>query len=79
VIAPTGKPEPVPQLDAADALRGVVSQIVINGARTPVIVPGSVIEALGLLAELLRHAQGATHVPELLCRAMPWVQPLTEE
>jgi hypothetical protein len=38
--------EPVPELEVEDALRGVVSQLVINGERMPVIIPGSVIEAL---------------------------------
>jgi len=53
--------EPVPELDAEDALRGVVKQLTINGERKSVIIPGSVIEAIHLLAELsIRHRRSAT-------------------
>ena len=75
---PAREPEPIPELDAEDALRGVVNQLVINGDRMPVIIPGSVIEALRLLAELFRQAEGASYLPKLLPRAMPWAAPLTE-
>jgi len=71
--------EPAPELDAQDALRGVVSQLVINGERMPVIIPGSVIEALRVFAELLKNAQGAGDLPPLLLRAIPWAGPLPEE
>jgi hypothetical protein len=76
---PAREPEPVPELDAEDALRGVVNQLTINGERMSVIIPGSVIEALRLLAELFRYAEGASYMHQLLPRAMPWASPLKED
>lgn len=70
--------EPAPELDAQDALRGVVNQLVINGERMSVIIPGSIIEALRVFAELLKNAQEAGYLPSLLLRAMPWARPLPE-
>lgn len=64
--------EPAPELDAEDALGGVVSQLYVNGERMTVIVPGSVIEALQALSGLLRQAQSAGYLPRLLLEAMPW-------
>jgi hypothetical protein len=75
---PAREPEPVPELDAGDALRGVVNQLTINGERMSVIVPGSVIEALGTLAEILRSAQLAGYLPPLLRQAIPWAKPLPD-
>ena len=71
--------EPAPELDARDALRGVVSQLVINGEPMTVIIPGSVIEALRAFAELLSDPQVAGSLPSLLRRAMPWAGPLPED
>lgn len=68
--------DPAPELDAEDALRGVVSQLYINGERMTVIIPGSVIEALGALSGVIRHAQAAGYLPRLLREAMPWAAPL---
>jgi hypothetical protein len=76
MTVPARKPDPEPELEAEDALRGVVNQLVINGERIPVIIPGSVIEALRLLAELFRQAGTAGYLPKLLPRAMPWAEPL---
>lgn len=70
--------EPAPELDAEDALRGVVSQLIINGERMPVIIPGSVIEALRVLGAVLTNAREAGYLPSLLLQAMPWVGPLPE-
>ena len=67
VSEPAAEP---PELDARDALRGVVNQLTIHGERMSVIIPGSVIEALHLLAELFRHAEGASYMHKLLPRAM---------
>jgi hypothetical protein len=67
--------EPVPELDAEDALHGVVNQLTINGERMTVIIPGSVIEALRAFAELVRSTP---YLPKLLPRAMPWAAPLNE-
>jgi hypothetical protein len=44
------EPASEPELEVEDALRGVVNQLVINGERMPVIIPGSVIEAVRLFA-----------------------------
>ena len=71
--------EPAPELDAEDALRGVVNQLVINGERMPVIIPGSVIEALRVFATMLTNAQVAGYLPPLLLEAMPWAQSLRAE
>ncbi len=71
--------EPVPELDAEDALRGVVNQLIINGQRMPVIIPGSVIEALRVFAELVAYAQQAGQLPRMLPQAMPWARPLPED
>ncbi len=68
--------EPAPELDAEDALHGVVNQLYINGERMTVIVPGSVIEALRAFSELLRQAQAAGYLPGLLLQVMPWAAPL---
>jgi hypothetical protein len=70
--------EPAPELDAEDALRGVVNQLIINGERIPVIIPGSVIEALRVLAVLLTNAQSAGYLPPLLAEAVPWARALPE-
>lgn len=71
--------EPAPELDAEDALRGVVNQLTINGERMPVIIPGSVIEALRVFAALLTDAQVAGYLPPLLLQAMPWARSLPED
>ena len=68
-----------PELDAEDALRGVVNQLVINGQRMPVIIPGSVIEALRLFAELVAFARKTGSLPQLLLQAMPWARSLPED
>jgi hypothetical protein len=68
--------EPAPDLDAEDALRGVVSQLVVNGERMPVIIPGSVIEALRAFAEILADPKLGSSLPALLQHAMPWARPL---
>ena len=70
--------EPAPELDAEDALRGVVNQLTINGERVPVIIPGSIIEALRVLAVLLARAQAGGYLLSLLPAAMPWAQSLPE-
>ena|SRR5579863_564923 len=70
--------QPAPELDAEDALRGVVNQLVINGRRVPVIIPGSVIQMMPVLAELLRNAQLRGSLSSLLPVAMPWVKSLPE-
>ena len=70
--------EPVPELDAGDALRGVVNQLTINGERMTVIIPGSVIEALRVFAEILGNLGKTAYLPKLLPRAMPWAAPLNE-
>jgi len=67
-----------PELDAEDALHGVVNQLIINGERMPVIIPGSVLESLRVLAKLLENAQVAGYLPSLLPLAMPWVKDLPE-
>jgi hypothetical protein len=69
--------EPVPELDAEDALHGVVNQLTINGERMTVIIPGSVIEALRVFAQLL-DAQRPAYVHKILPRAMPWTASLNE-
>lgn len=66
------------ELEAEDALHGVVNQLVINGQRMPVIIPGSVIEIMPVLAELLKRAQEAGYLSSLLPVAMPWVSVLPE-
>jgi hypothetical protein len=70
---------PVPELEVEDALRGVISQLVINGERMPVIIPGSVIEALRFLAVLLGNAQAAGKLPGLVLQAMPWARSLSAD
>jgi hypothetical protein len=70
--------EPVPELDAEDALHGVVNQLTINGERMTVIIPGSVIEALRVLAELAGDVQKVGRLAELVLRAMPWAAPLNQ-
>lgn len=70
--------EPARELDARDALRGVVNQLVVNGEPVTVIIPGSVIEALRALAELLGDPRLAGDLPSLLRRAMPWARSLPE-
>lgn len=70
--------EPAPELDAEDALHGVVNQLVINGERMPVIIPGSVIESMRILGVLLANAQASGRLPGLLVQAMPWASPLPE-
>lgn len=68
--------EPVPELDAGDAVRGIIAQLTINGERMPVIVPGSVIEALSAFAELVAAADRHGYLTEALSAAMPWTAPL---
>jgi hypothetical protein len=70
--------EPAPDLEVEDALRGVVSQLVINGERMPVIIPGSVIEALRLFAVVLGDTQASGNLPGLVLQAMPWTGSLSE-
>jgi hypothetical protein len=69
--------EPAPELDAEDALHGVVNQIIVNGQRMPVIIPGSVIEALRVLAMFLKN-EPTGRLTSLLPLAMPWVKSLPE-
>ena len=69
----------LPELEAEDALRGVVNQLVINGERMPVIIPGSVIEALRVLGVLLANAQGVGRLLSALLQAMPWARVFSEE
>ncbi|MGH3302541.1 MAG: hypothetical protein ACRDOK_12815 [Streptosporangiaceae bacterium] len=71
--------EPAPELDPEDALRGVVNQLIIHGERMPVIIPGSVIEALRVFAMLLTNAQVAGSLPSLLPAAMPWSRYLPQD
>jgi hypothetical protein len=71
--------EPAPELDVEDALRGVVNQLIINGERMPVIIPGSVIDALRVFATFLTNAQVAGYLPPLLLQAMPWASSLPED
>jgi hypothetical protein len=68
--------EPVPELDAGDAVRGVIAQLTINGERMSVIVPGSVIEALSAFAELVAAADRHGYLTEALSASMPWTVPL---
>jgi hypothetical protein len=70
--------EPVPELDAEDALHGVVNQLTINGERMTVIIPGSVVEALRVFAEVVADSEQAGHLPRFVQRAMPWTAPLNE-
>ena len=65
-----------PELDAQDALRGVVNQLAIHGERMAVIIPGSVIETLRDLAALLQGTREAGYLDRLLPIAMPWIEPL---
>jgi hypothetical protein len=69
---------PAPELDAEDALHGVVNQLIINGQRMPVIIPGSVIEALRVLAVLLKRAQEGGYLSTLLPASIPWAKSLPE-
>jgi hypothetical protein len=71
--------EPAYDLDPEDALRGVVNQLTIHGQRMPVIIPGSVIETLGFVSELVKRAQDAGYLPALLRQAMPWTEPLAPD
>jgi len=73
VSEPASEP---PELDAQDALRGVVNQLTIHGERMSVIIPGSVIEALRDFAALLQGAREAGYLDRLLPIAMPWIEPL---
>jgi hypothetical protein len=66
--------EPAPELDAEDALRGVINQLTIRGQKMPVIVPGSVLETLRFVSELVKRAQGAGYLPGLMHQAMPWTR-----
>jgi len=69
----------LPELDAEDALRGVVNQLIVNGERMPVIIPGSVIEALRVFAVVLANVQEAGRLPRYLLQAMPWASELSED
>jgi hypothetical protein len=71
--------EPAPELDARDALRGVVNQLIVNGEPMTVIIPGSVIEALRFFGEILATPQVAESLPSLLRRVIPWTAPLPED
>lgn len=68
----------LPELDAEDALRGVVNQLTIHGQRMPVIIPGSVIEALRDFAGILMAARDSGHLLRLMRQAMPWTAPLSD-
>ncbi len=68
----------LPDLDAEDALRGVVNQLTVHGQRMPVIIPGSVIEALRDFAAILVAARGSGYLPRLMRQAMSWTAPLTD-
>jgi hypothetical protein len=57
----------------------VVNQLTINGQRMSVIIPGSVVESLRLLAELFHYAQRAGSLPTLIPRAMPWAASLNAD
>jgi hypothetical protein len=67
--------EPAPQIDAEDAVRGHVNQLEINGQLMPVIIPGSVLEALRDLGALFAAAR---NLEPLIPIAMPWAQVLPE-
>lgn len=68
----------LPELDAEDALRGVVNQLTIHGQRVPVIIPGSVIQALRDFAGILVAARDSGYLPGLMRQAMPWTAPLSD-
>jgi hypothetical protein len=68
----------LPELDAEDALRGVVNQLTVHGQRMPVIIPGSVIDALRDFAAILLAVRDSGYLPRLMRQAMPWTAPLTE-
>lgn len=68
----------LPELDAEDALRGVVNQLTIRGQQMPVIIPGSVIQALRDFAGLLMAARDSGYLPRLMRQAMPWTAPLSD-
>lgn len=70
--------EPAPELDAEDALHGVINQLIIGGRRMPVIIPGSVIELMRTIAELLKRAQDGGYLSSLLPVTMPWAKSLPE-
>jgi hypothetical protein len=70
--------ESAPELDAEDALHGVVNQLIVNGQRMSVIIPGSVMAMMPVLAELLRKAEAAGYLHALLPVTMPWVSVLPE-
>lgn len=70
--------EPAPELEAEDALRGVVNQLIIHGRRIPVIVPGAVMEMMPVWAELLRRAEARGYLHSLLSATMPWVSVLPD-
>jgi hypothetical protein len=59
-------------------MRGVVSQLTVNGQRIPVIIPGSVIETMRAFAELLSYAGRAGILPSLLPQALPWAASLNQ-
>jgi|HubBroStandDraft_1064217.scaffolds.fasta_scaffold15424_2 hypothetical protein len=67
----------LPELDAEDALRGVVNQLTIHGQRMPVIIPGSVIAALRDFAGILIAARDSGELPRLMRQAMPWTAALS--
>jgi hypothetical protein len=68
----------LPELDAEDALHGVVNQLTIHGQRMPVIIPGSVIEALRDFAGILLAARNSGYLPSLMRQAIPWAAPLSD-
>lgn len=74
-----GMSEPAPELDAEDALRGVVNQLVINGERMPVIIPGSVVETLSFVSALVTRALPAGYLHGVMTQAMPWAEPLPDD
>jgi len=70
--------EPAPELDAEDALHGVVNRLVIHGRSMPVIIPGSVLEMMPVWAELLRTAKARGYLDSLLPTVMPWTAVLPD-
>jgi hypothetical protein len=71
--------EDAPLTKAADnARRGVVTHLTIHGERVAVIVPDSVIEALGVLTGILTSEQTAKILPAAIPAAIPWTRSLPQ-
>ena len=68
----------LPELGAEDALHGAVNQLTIHGQRMPVIIPGSVIEALRDFPRILLAARNSGYLASLMGQAMPWAAPLSD-